>query len=115
MAVMTYLVRLSISELVGVTVVKAGPVHAVFTVTRTSTTGSNSTVQVRLGEEPAIIVPTGVVTFTVNGSVTTKHNFSNMSVLDMQKCVDLQTLAHDPSPPYNHPNHDERKPHGRSE
>ena len=74
MAVMTYLVRLSISELVEVTVVKSGPFHTVFTVTGTSTAGLNSTVQVRLGEEPAIIVPTGVATFTVNGSVTKKHD-----------------------------------------
>lgn len=70
-----YLVRLSISELVYVTVVKAGPVHTVFTVTGTSTAGLNSTVQVRLGEEPTIIVPTGVVTITVNGSVTIKHDY----------------------------------------
>ena len=70
MAMMIYLVRLSISELVEVTVVKAGPVHTVFTATGTSTAGVNSTVQVRLGEEPAIIVPSGVVTFTVKGTVT---------------------------------------------
>ena len=65
-----YLVRLSIIMLVGVTVVKAGPVHTVFTVTGTSTAGLNSTVQVRLGEDPAIIVSTGGETSTVVGAGT---------------------------------------------
>ena len=86
MAMMTYLVRLSISKLVGVTVVKAGPVHTVVTVTGTSTAGLKSTVQVRLGEEPAIIIPTGAVTFTVNGSVTENvivKNCQNGSAMDL--------------------------------
>ena len=67
---MIYLVRLSIIKLVGVTVVKAGPVHTVFTVTGTSTVGLNSTVQVRLGEDPAIIVSTGGETITEVGAGT---------------------------------------------
>ena len=64
---MTYLVRLSIVKLVVVTVVEAGPLHTVSTVTGTSTDGLNSTVQVRLGEDPAIIVPSGGVTVTAVG------------------------------------------------
>ena len=62
---MMYLVRLSIVKLVVVTVVEAGPLHTVSTVTGTSTDGLNSTVQVRLGEDPAIIIPTGGVRVTV--------------------------------------------------
>ena len=56
--------------LVGVTVVKAGPVHTVFTATGTSTAGLNSTVQVRLGDDPAIIVFIGGETSTVVGAGT---------------------------------------------
>ena len=67
---MMYLVRLSIIKLVVVTVVKAGPLHTVSTVTGTSTAGLNSTVQVRLGEDPAITVPTGGVTVTAVGAGT---------------------------------------------
>ena len=70
MAMMVYLVRLSIIELVGVTVVSAGEVHSVVTVTGTFTAGLNSTVQVRLGEDPAIIIPIGAVTVTSVGAVT---------------------------------------------
>ena len=62
---MMYLVRLSIIKLVVVTVVEAGPLHTVSTVTGTSTDGLSSTVQVRLGEDPAIIVPSGGVTVTL--------------------------------------------------
>ena len=67
---MMYLVRLSIIKLVVVTVVEAGPLHTVSTVTGTSTDGLNSTVQVRLGEDPAIIVPTEGVTVTLDGAGT---------------------------------------------
>ena len=67
---MMYLVRLSIIKLVVVTVVEAGPLHTVSTVTGTSTNGLNSTVQVRLGEDPAIIIPTGGVTVTAIGAGT---------------------------------------------
>ena len=66
-----YLVRLSITAdtgLVGVNDVEAGPVHTVFTVTGTSTAEPKSTVQVRLGEEPANIVPTGAVIITEVGA-----------------------------------------------
>ena len=67
---MMYLVRLSIIKLVVETVVEAGPLHTVSTATGTSTDGLNSTVHVRLGEDPAIIVPTGGVTVTVVGAGT---------------------------------------------
>ena len=67
---MMYLVRLSIIKLVVVTVVEAGPLHTVSTVTGTSTDGLNSTVQVRLGEDPAIVVPSGGVAVTVVGPGT---------------------------------------------
>ena len=65
-----YLVRVSITELVGVTVVISGEIHSVLIFTGTSTAGSNSTVQVRLGEDPAIIIPTGGVTVTSVGAGT---------------------------------------------
>ena len=65
-----YLVRLSIIKLVGVIVVKAGPVHTVFTVADTSTAELNSTEQVRLGEDPAIIAYTGGETSTDVGAGT---------------------------------------------
>ena len=63
-----YLTRFSIIKLVGVTVVKAGPVHTVFTVTGTSTAGLNFTVQLRLEDDPAIIVAsTGEMTAELGG------------------------------------------------
>ena len=71
MAVLVYLVRLSITELIGGRVTPAGPVHTVFTFTETSTAGLNSTVQVR-----AMVDPTGrtglevlLVTITVGGTM----------------------------------------------
>ena len=67
---MMYVVRLSIIKLVVVTVVEAGPLHTVSTVTGTSTDGLNSTVQVRLGEDPAIIVLEGGVSITAIGDGT---------------------------------------------
>ena len=67
---MMYLVRLSIIKLVVVTVVEAGPLHTVSTVTGTSTDGLNSTVQVRLGEDPAIIVLDEGMTVTDVGAGT---------------------------------------------
>ena len=67
---MMYLVRLSIIELVVVTVVEAGPLHTVSTVTGTSTDGLNSTVQVRLGDDPAIIVLDEGMTVTAVGAGT---------------------------------------------
>ena len=50
----------------------AGPVHTVVTVTGTSTAGLNSTVQVKIGEDPDIIImePIGGVTVTVMGAGT---------------------------------------------
>ena len=65
-----YLVRLSITELEGVTIVIFGPVHSTFTITGTSTAGLKSTVQVRLGEDPAIIISTGRVIVTAVGAGT---------------------------------------------
>ena len=75
MAMMVYLVRLSITELVGVTVVPTGAVHSVVTVTGTSTAGLNSTVQVRLGEDPAIVVLIrgGTITAVGAGTVGRSH------------------------------------------
>ena len=68
---MMYLVRLSIIKLVVVTVVEAGPLHTVSTVTGTSTDGLNSTVQVKLGDDPAMIELDGGVTVTAIGAGTT--------------------------------------------
>ena len=64
-----YSVILSITELVEVTVVIAGELHTVlFTVTGTSTGVLNSTVQVWMEEDPAIIP--GGVTLTAVGAGT---------------------------------------------
>ena len=54
MAVLVYLVRLSITVVVvvGESVTPFGPVHTVFTVTGTSTVELNSTVQVRVTSDP---------------------------------------------------------------
>ena len=54
MAVLVYLVRFSITGVVGDSVTPSGPVHTVFTVTRSGTTtaGLNSTVQVRVTSDP---------------------------------------------------------------
>ena len=55
--------------LVGVNITPAGPVHSVFTVTGTSTAGLSSTVQVRVGEDPAMIISEGAgVTVTIEGA-----------------------------------------------
>ena len=56
MAVLVYLVKFTITGLVGVSVTPTGAVHTVFTFTETSTAGLSSTVQVRVGEDPATIV-----------------------------------------------------------
>ena len=71
MAVLVYLVRLSKTELIGGRVTPAGPDHTVFTFTKISTAGLNSTVQVR-----AMVDPTGrtglemlLVTITVGGTM----------------------------------------------
>ena len=75
---LVYLVRLSITELVVVTVViTCGELHSVLTVTGTSTSELSSTVQVRLGEDPAIIAPTGEATVTEVGSGTETSNVTN--------------------------------------
>ena len=58
----------------GENIVPAGAVHLVVTVTGISTAGLNSTVQVRLGEDPAIMVPIGVVTITEVGAGTVGKN-----------------------------------------
>ena len=58
------------SGLVGLSVTPFGPVHTVFTVTGTSTAGLNSTIQVRFGEDPAIITSEGRVTLTLEGAGT---------------------------------------------
>jgi uncharacterized protein (UPF0333 family) len=55
--------------LAGINITSAGPVHSVLTVTETSTTGLNSTMQVRVTLEPAI-TPSGAVTVTAVGAGT---------------------------------------------
>ena len=67
---MVYLVRLSIIELVGVTVILFGPLHIEVTFTGISTAELNSTVQVRMGEDPAIMGFVGGVIVTVVGAGT---------------------------------------------
>ena len=52
MAVLVYLVRLSITGVVEESVTPSGPVHTMFTVAGTSTAGLNSTVQVRVTSDP---------------------------------------------------------------
>ena len=52
MDVLVYLVKCSTTGVVEESVTPAGPVHSVFTVTRTFTTGLNSTVQVRVTVDP---------------------------------------------------------------
>ena len=52
MAVLVYLVRLSITRVVGGSVAPSGPVHTILKVTGTSTAGLNSTVQVRMTYDP---------------------------------------------------------------
>ena len=52
MAVLVYLVRLSIIGVVGESVTPSGPVHTVLTRTGTFTDGLNSTVQVRVTSDP---------------------------------------------------------------
>ena len=52
MAVLIYLVRLSITGVVEESVTSSGPVHTVFTVTGTSTAGLKPTVQVRVTSDP---------------------------------------------------------------
>ena len=65
------MVRFSITELVGVTVVfKSGEVHIVITFTGIFTAGLNSTTQVKMEEDPAIIIPAGAVTITEVGTGT---------------------------------------------
>ena len=71
MTVLMYLVRLSITELIGGRVPPAGPVNSVFTFTEISTAEPNSTVQVR-----AMVDPTDrtglemlLVTITVGGTM----------------------------------------------
>jgi hypothetical protein len=55
--------------LAGINITSAGPVHSVLTVTGTSTSGLNSTAQVRVILAPAI-TPTGAVTVTAVGAGT---------------------------------------------
>ena len=65
MAVLVYLVRLTLTGLVGESVTPSGPVHTVFTVTGTSTDGLNSTVQVKITELPAVMAEGMLVMLTV--------------------------------------------------
>ena len=76
MPMIVYLVKLSITELVDKTVTLFGAVHSILTFTSVSTNGLNSTVQVRFGEDPEIIVPIGGVTVTDigAGTVQKEHN-----------------------------------------
>ena len=83
MAMMVYLARLSITELVGVTVVISGEVHSVVTFTGTSTAGLNSTVQVRLGEDPAIMVLIGGGTITEVGAGTVGRKIQNVNKIEV--------------------------------
>ena len=59
-----------------------GPLQTVDTVTGTSTTELNSTVQVRLTEDPTITVPSGEVTITDVGDGTVKRNRERWCGLD---------------------------------
>ena len=77
-----YLLTLSIvavTELLGVNTVPAGPVHTVFTITGTSIAELNSTVQVRLWEDPTNAVP-GYVTLTEVGVGTVAHKNHNNAI-----------------------------------
>ena len=70
MPVLMYLVKSSISGLVGVNIVPSGPVHVVFTVTGTSTLEFNIAVHERLRDDPAMISVLGGVTITADGAGT---------------------------------------------
>ena len=48
----------------------SGPVHTVFTVTGTSTDGSNTTAQVRVRELPAVMIPVGLLVTVILGAGT---------------------------------------------
>ena len=77
MTVLVYVVRFTITAgtgLVGKNIVPSGTFHLVVTVTGISTAGLNSTVQVRLGEDPANMVPIGGVTVTEVGAGTVGKN-----------------------------------------
>ena len=66
MTVLVYVVMLPITGCaVTVVINPAGPVHTVFTVTGTSTAGSNSTVQVRVTLDPTAMVLLLMVTVGV--------------------------------------------------
>ena len=71
MAVLVYLVRLSITGVLGESVTPSGPVNSVFTFSGTSTPGLNSTVQVRVTSDPTWMGLTGMlVTVTEVGAGT---------------------------------------------
>ena len=76
MAVLVYLVWLTITGSVGESVTPSGPVHTVFTVTGTSTAGSKSTVQVRVTADPTAMVPLLMVTVEVG----TGGKYENMKI-----------------------------------
>ena len=71
MPVLVYVVKFSITELVGVILVPCGPVHIVFTVTGTFTLVSSITMHDRFVEDPAKISGYGSLrTSTVDGAGT---------------------------------------------
>ena len=73
MAVLVYLVGL-----LGESLTPAVLLHVVFTVTETPTDGLNSTVQVRVTELPAVIIPGGLLVMLTVG-VGTSHRFMYIS------------------------------------
>ena len=64
--------------LVGVSVVPAGPVHSVLTLSGTPTDEGSSTVQVRESDDPAKISPGGVVTLTLVGAGTARKGVQHL-------------------------------------
>ena len=73
MPMLVYVVKFSITELVGVILVPCGPVHMVFMVTGTSTLVSNTTIHDRFIDDPAVISNSGgrsLRTSTVDGAGT---------------------------------------------
>ena len=75
-AVLVYIVAVILvaTELVLVNWVPGGPLHAVFTITIMFTASLNSTVHVRVMEEPVKVVPLGeAVTVTAVGGGTNRN------------------------------------------
>ena len=79
MAVRVYVVRVTLTGLLGVSVTPAGPVHTVFKVTGTSTDGLNSTVtvQIRVTVDPMVIIPVGLLVMLMVGVGTKQRVMLN--------------------------------------